>query len=112
VSVSPLSVRASQWVAGLLAALFAGAVAAAPTCDRLVDSGVRDCNLRLSLDTVELLDQDTVVLNPAQLDVAKRSRPLSELAPTPEQFGQIQVYCRRHGEIRREIGLSQGLCSD
>jgi len=53
-----------------------------------------------------------VVLNPAQLELAKRSRPLSELAPTPEQFGQIQVYCRRHGEIRREIGLSQGLCSD
>lgn len=85
---------------------------AASSCDRLVDGGVRDCNMRLSLDSHELLDQTTVTLTPPQLEQARNQRPLRELEPTPEQFGQIQVYCRSHGEIRRRIGIQQGLCAE
>jgi len=85
---------------------------AAPSCDRLVDGGVRDCNMRLSLDSNELLEQTAVTLTPEQLELARNQRPLRELAPTPEQFGQIQAYCRSHGEIRRRIGIQQGLCAD
>lgn len=102
----------------LLMACLAGAMAprlpasAAVSCDRLVDSGVRDCNTRLSLDTHELLEQTTVSLTPEQVEQARRQRPLRELAPSPEQFGQIQTYCRSHGEIRRRIGLERGLCED
>lgn len=72
--------------------LFAAGASAAPSCDRLVDGGVRDCNMRLSLDSNELLDQTAVTLTPEQLELARKQRPLRELAPTPEQFGQIQAY--------------------
>ena len=89
-----------------------GAALALPSCDRLVDSGVRDCNLRLGLDTFELIDQGIVILTPRQLEMAKQQRPLHELDPTPEQFGQIQTYCRGHGEVRRNIGIARGLCQD
>lgn len=92
--------------------VFAAGASAAPSCDRLVDGGVRDCNMRLSLDTNELLDQTAVTLTPEQLELARKQRPLRELAPTPEQFGQIQAYCRSHGEIRRRIGIQQGLCAE
>jgi hypothetical protein len=98
----------------LLIGLFAcsGAALALPSCDRLIDSGVRDCNLRLGLDSFELIDQGIVILTSRQLDRARRQRPLHELDPTPEQFGQIQTYCRRHGEVRRDIGIARGLCQD
>ncbi len=96
-------------VSGLLTAPDARA---APSCDRLVDGGVRDCNMRLSLDSNELLDQTAVILTPEQVELARKQRPLRELVPTPEQFGQIQSYCRSHGEIRRRIGLAQGLCAE
>ena len=101
---------------GLLlgACLCAGvpAALAAPSCDRLIDGGVRDCNMRLSLDAFELTDQSAVTLSPEQLELARNQRPLRELAPTPEQYGQIQAYCRSHGEIRRRIGIQQGLCAE
>ncbi len=92
--------------------LMSAATQAAPSCDRLVDGGVRDCNMRLSLDSNELLEQTAVTLTPEQLELARKQRPLSELAPTAEQYGQIQAYCRSHGEIRRRIGIQQGLCVD
>lgn len=94
------------------AVLTATGAVAAPSCDRLVDGGVRDCNLRLGLDAYELVDQTVVELTPKQLELARGQRPLRELDPTPEQFGQIQGYCRSHGEIRRQIGLQRGLCED
>lgn len=82
------------------------------SCERLVARGVADCHLRLSLDAQELLLQEQVRLSPEQKAIAARERPLHELDPTPEQVGQIQEYCRSHGEIRRRIGIQQGLCSD
>lgn len=88
------------------------AALALPSCDRLIDGGVRDCNLRLDLDTYELIEQEVVTLTPRQLDLARQQRPLHELQPTPEQFGQIQTYCRGHGEVRRNIGIARGLCAD
>jgi hypothetical protein len=103
--------RIACLLCGCLAASVSAAVAA-PSCDRLIDGGVRDCNMRLSLDTNELLDQTAVTLTPEQLELARKQRPLRELAPTPEQYGQIQAYCRSHGEIRRRIGIQQGLCAE
>jgi len=85
---------------------------ALPTCDRLIESGIRDCNLRLGLDTYELTQQEVVPLSPQQRERALGQRPLHELDLTPAQFGQIQEYCRGHGEIRRRIGISQGVCAD
>lgn len=102
------------------AAVFTGALLLAlpsvgralPTCDRLVESGIRDCNLRLRLDAYELSEQDGVVLTPQQREMARNQRPLHELDTTPEQFGEIQAYCRGHGEVRRRIGIAKGLCED
>jgi len=85
---------------------------AAPSCDRLVDGGVRDCNMRLGLDAYELTEQTVVKLTPAQLDRAANQRPLRELELSPGQFGEVQAYCRSHGEIRRRIGIQQGLCAE
>jgi len=85
---------------------------ALPTCDRLVESGIRDCNLRLGLDTYELTQQNVVELGSQQFEMALRQRPLHELDPTPAQFGQIQEYCRGHGEVRRQIGIASGVCQD
>lgn len=102
--------------AGLLIASMAVGLAlpalAAPSCDRLVDSGVRDCNMRLGLDAYELTEQTVVKLTPAQLDRAANQRPLRELELSPGQFGEVQAYCRSHGEIRRRIGIERGLCED
>lgn len=88
------------------------AALALPSCDRLVESGIRDCNLRLGLDTYELTQQDVVQLTPRQREQALRQRPMHELDLTPAQFGQVQEYCRGHGEIRRRIGINQGVCAD
>jgi len=97
--------------AALLAAMPCAALAL-PTCDRLVESGIHDCNLRLGLDTYELTQQDVVQLTPQQLEQALGQRPMHELGLSPAQFGQVQDYCRGHGEIRRRIGIGQGVCAD
>ncbi|MBU3694095.1 MAG: hypothetical protein FGM40_04615 [Rhodocyclaceae bacterium] len=103
--------RACLWLAGVLGAAPC-ATWALPVCDRLVESGIHDCNLRLGLDTYELAEQDLVELTPRQRELALGQRPLHELDPTPAQFGQIQAYCRSHGEVRRRIATAKGLCGD
>jgi hypothetical protein len=106
------TVRLAAMLVSTVLAAAPPAARALPTCDRLVETGIHDCNLRLRHDAYELADQTGVELTPQQREMALNQRPLHELDPTPAQFGQIQAYCRGHGEVRRRIGVAKGLCGE